>query len=147
MTTIPEKPFSLTFPPQLIALIAGLATASCAIESASAPSALPLPALELAADTAIEPGEPLEPRPSLGNIDLSYWDYRTSLPDSELLMFEDGFFCGLIYPEAVPPGQWVLVGISEVQRYTPILDIYRDQTGNRTKNDTVYYHFQLVDSK
>lgn len=147
MTTIPEKPFSLTFPPQLIALVAGLATASCAIKAASPTSALPLPALEVAADIAIKPGEPLEPRPSLGNIDLSYWDYRTSAPDDVLDIYVGDYVCGWSFREAVPPGQWVLVGISEVQRYTPILDIYQDQTGNRTKNDTVYYHFQLVDSK
>lgn len=52
-----------------------------------------------------------------------------------------------VYREAVPPGQWVLVGVSEEQRYTPILDIFGDQTGGSTKNDTVYYHFQLVDSE
>lgn len=146
MTTIPEKPFSITLPPQLIALIAGLATASCAIESAPA-SALPLPALELTDDTEIEPGEFLEPELSLGNIDLSFWNSLTSAPDDVLDIYVGDFICGWSFREAVPPGQWVLVGVSEEQRYTPILDIYRDQTGNRTKNDTVYYHFQLVDSK
>jgi hypothetical protein len=142
MTIIPAQRFTVIA--KLAAIL--LATASCAVEL-SPPSALPLPALELNAATAIEPGEPLERRPNLGSIDLWFWHNRTNPPESELDVQVGDFVCSLIYPLAVPPGQWVLVGVSEEQHYTPILDIYSDQTGISTKNDTVYYHFQLVESE
>ena len=141
MTIIPAQRFTLIGKLAVILL----ATVSCAVEP-SPSTALPLPVLELAADTAIKPGEPIEPKPNLGNIDLRYWHNLTSPPESEFDVHVGGFYCSLIYPLAVPPGQWVLVGVSEEQRYTPLLDIYSDQTGSSTKNDTVYYHFQLVDS-
>ena len=147
MATTPRQLLATQTTTRLYALaIFLLVTASCAVESPPR-SALPAPSLELANNTAIGPGEPVEPRPNLGNIDLSYWHYRTSPPENDLDIYVGEFICSLQWRESVPVGDWVLVGISEQQRYTPILDIYGDQTGSRTKNDTVYYHFQLIDSE
>lgn len=151
MPPIPNTPYSLKPLAQFLAPVTTLATVllatvSCATESPS-PSALPVPTPELAAETGFKPNNPLEPRPNLGNIDLSYWNYRTSPPEEELDLYVGDFICGFMYREAVPPGKWVLVGVSEEQRYTPILDIYSDQTGSSTQNDTVYYHFQLINSE
>ena len=98
------------------------------------------------ADTAIQSDESLVTRPILAHVDLSYWHQKTSLPAEELEMYHGEWACGLSYREAVPTGQWVLVGVTKNHGYTPILDVYSDRTGNSTKNDTVYYHFELADT-
>lgn len=151
MTAIPEKPFEYDYSIRLLArfvllAVVSLATTSCAVEPSAPPSMPPLPQPPVDADTTIESDKTLVSKPILARFDLSYWHQRTSLPADELEMYLGEWACGFVYREAVAPGQWVLVGVTKNHSYTPILDIYGDRTGNRTRNETVYYHFELADS-
>lgn len=102
---------------------------------------LPSPDIEVGQTAAFSPAIPFQAKPGLASFDLSYWDKRTSPRDwPELNMGT----CSMIFLEPeVAQGEWRLVGVSEDARYTPILDIYNDRTGNRGSNGTVYYHFKL----
>jgi len=120
-------------------IVASLVTTSCAIQQRS------LPQPEMVAGSQIALRDLPPPRPILARPDLSYWEMQTSYPGHDFDLYQGGFACGLVYsePEPVALGQWNLVGISET-RYTPLLDIYSDRTGQRTRNDaTYYYYFQL----
>ena len=119
---------------------APLVTASCVAPQSSVPQP------ELVTYTAIGRLDTSVTEAISANPDLSYWDNRTSLSNREIDLYFEGFACGLVYPEPVAPGQWVLIGVSENPNYTPILDIYSDRTGNSSTNSTVYYHFKLTDS-
>ena len=128
-----------------IALVAlSLASASCAVEESSLHSSPPMLQPEVLTTTAVETGSDLAHEPILGQFDLSYWETVTSLPET---VFIEPWACGLVYRERVPSSQWRLIGVTDNPRYTPILDIYSDKTGNSTANDIVYYHFQLADSE
>ena len=130
----------------ILLVAASLATLSCAVEPSSPLSTPLLPQPMIEADTTIQSDKSLVIKPILARVDLSYWHQKTSLPAEELEMYLGEWACGFVYREAVPSGQWVLVGVTKDHGYTPILDIYGDRTGNSTKNDTVYYHFQLVET-
>ena len=54
-----------------------------------------------------------------------------------------GFYCGLYEIPSPKPGAWQFVGASKSLTYVPILDLYAERRGLRSKNDLVYYHFEL----
>ncbi len=146
-----EEPFDLEVAMRPLARIALLiaflmAIISCANEPASPPAALPLPQPLVEAEATNESDKTAPAEPILPLFDVSHWHQRTSLPADAREMYLGEWACGIAYREAVPLGQWVLVGVTENRSYTPILDIYEDRTGNSTRNDIVYYHFELSDS-
>ena len=155
-----EEPFDLEVAMRPLARIALLiaflmAIISCANEPASPPAALPLPQPLVEAEATNEsdktaPAWQLQQPKGFSWVsplfDVSHWHQRTSLPADAREMYLGEWACGIAYREAVPLGQWVLVGVTENRSYTPILDIYEDRTGNSTRNDIVYYHFELSDS-
>ena len=151
MIAFPRMPFvpdcsTRLFARAILLVAASLATLSCVVGPSSPLSTPLLPQPMIETDTTIQSDKSLVTKPILVRVDLSYWHQKTSLPAEELEMYLGEWACGFVYREAVPPGQWVLAGVTKDHGYTPILDIYGDRTGNSTKNDTVYYHFELVDT-
>lgn len=119
------------------------ATLPIVVACASSPGTvgLPSPDIEIRQPAPFSPAVSLPSGPISASFDLSYWEELTGLPDGAELNF---WTCGTMLLELViSQGEWRLVGISEDNHYTPILDIYNDRTGNRVNNGTVYYHFKL----
>jgi hypothetical protein len=129
-------------PSTVRAVLTGLTSATvlaCAIQQTDVPHP------ELVADAAVGPFEITVPIVIPAQPDVSYWEARTSLPELVFDAHIGGFMCGLVYSAPAPDGQWVLVGVTENPKYTPILDIYGERSGNGSSNDTVYYHFRVRD--
>ncbi len=65
----------------------------------------------------------------------------TATPGGVPYLPPDRWACDLLLPEPPQPGDWWLVGVTQV--YRPILDIVADRTSLPVSSNNVYFHFRL----